>query len=441
MSLTPGRGEKTSKRLDNLEPSVSGTRQLGMNLRVSMRVAVLGGGLQGCCAALALADRGTEVIVFDKNDALLSRVAVANEGKIHLGYMYAGDPTLATAKTMMTGALSFAPFLERYLDQPAQSFSVSVPASYVVHRDSQRSVDEVCGYIKTVHALVNEVAHDRNRVYFGRDLRAALRPWSATEKETEFDPAIALAVFSTPEIAINPSALAQTVRECIAAHPLIEVRCNRTIIRAEEERSGIRVLSDGKDGPSLDSFDHVVNALWDGRLALDETLGFRAGRPWLHRLKYGVSFRLPPDVRQPPSATFVLGPFGEVVTYGNGIIYLTWYPECLQEISTDVTPPDWATYPPEPLRSCILTGTFRALSGIVTSLRNLNVESLPEAGVKGGAITAWGKTDIYDPESELHRRYEIGVISKGRFHSVDPGKLTMVPYFAEVCADRISPAG
>ena len=406
-----------------------------------MRVGVLGGGLQGCCAALALAERAAKVTLFDKNDALLSRAAVANEGKIHLGYMYAGDPTLSTAKTMMAGALSFAPFLERHLGQPAQSFSVSVPATYVVHRDSQQSSEDVCAYLRTVHALINEAAEGRNQAYFGKDLRAALRPWSAAEKEAEFDPAIALAAFSTPEIAINPLALARTLRECIAAHPLIEVRCSRTVVGAEEERDGIRVLSNGQDGPSRDRFDHVVNALWDGRLGLNEALGFRANRPWLHRLKYGVSFRLPPDVRPPPSATFVLGPFGEVVTYGDGLIYLTWYPECLQAISTDVTPPDWATYPPEPLRSRILTGTFRALSAIMPSLRDLNAESLPEACVKGGAIVAWGKTDIYDPASELHRRYEIGVTSAGRFHSVDPGKLTMVPYFAEICAERIRPAG
>jgi glycine/D-amino acid oxidase-like deaminating enzyme len=405
-----------------------------------MRVGVLGGGLQGCCTALALAARGAEVILFDKNDTLLRRTAVANEGKIHLGYMYAGDPTLSTAKTMMTGALSFAPFLERYLGKPAQSFSVSVPANYVIHRDSQRSVDEVCAYLKTVHVLINEAADGRNHAYFGKNLRAALRGWSDAEKEAEFDPAIALAVFSTPEIAIDPLALAHTMQECIAAQPLIEVRCSRTVVRADEQRNGIRILSTGKDGPSRDSFDHVVNALWDGRLGLNETLGFRAERPWLHRLKYGMSFRLPPDVRPPPSATLVLGPFGEVVTYGNGLIYLTWYPECLQAISTDVTPPDWPTYPPEPLRSRILAGTFRALSAIVTSLRNLNADCLPEAGVKGGAITAWGKTDIYDPASELHRRFEIGVTSAGRFHSVDPGKLTMAPYFAEICAERVRPA-
>ena len=192
------------------------------------------------------------VILFDKNDALLSRTAVANEGKIHLGYMYAGDPTLSTAKTMMSGALSFAPFLERYLGRPAQSFSVSVPATYIVHRDSQQSADNVCAYLRTVHALINEAAEGRKQAYFGKDLGAPLRLWSAAEKEAEFDPAIALAAVSTPEIAINPVALAQILRECMTAHPLIEVRCSRTVLGAEEERDRICVLSDGQDGYSRD---------------------------------------------------------------------------------------------------------------------------------------------------------------------------------------------
>jgi glycine/D-amino acid oxidase-like deaminating enzyme len=93
-----------------------------ITVAMSMCVGVLGGGLQGCCVALALAERGANVVLFDKNDALLSRTAVANEGKIHLGYMYAGDPTLSTAKTMMAGALSFAP-----------SSNVTWPAGAVVY--------------------------------------------------------------------------------------------------------------------------------------------------------------------------------------------------------------------------------------------------------------------------------------------------------------------
>lgn len=405
-----------------------------------MRVGVLGGGLQGCCVALELASRGIEVAIVDKNDALLSKAAVANEGKIHLGYMYAGDPTLATAKMMMTGALAFAPFLERHLGQPAKSFLVSVPATYIVHRDSQYSAEDVCAYLDTVHRLINEAADGRKTAYFGKDLGEALRPWSQAEIEGEFDPLIAVAAVASPEIAINPVALANNVRERIAQDPLIEVQYGRTVVGAEFASDGPCVRTTAKDGSSRECFDHIVNALWDGRFALNETLGFRADRPWMHRLKYGVSFRLPPGARTPPSATFVLGPFGEVVTYGDGTIYLTWYPECLRAISTEVAPPDWTTYPAEPLRSSILKGTLRALSEIVHSLRDLDAHNLPEATVKGGAIVAWGKTDIYDPASELHRRFEIGVTTEGRFHSIDPGKLTMAPYFAEICAERISPA-
>jgi hypothetical protein len=250
-----------------------------------------------------------------------------------------------------------------------------------------------------------------------------------------------LPAVSTPEIAINPTSLAETVNECILAHPLIEVHNNRTVIGAKQTEDGIRVLAEAREGPSWESFDHVVNALWDGRLAFNQALGFQANRPWLHRLKYGVSFRLPPGATPPPSTTFVLGPFGEVVTYGDGTIYLTWYPNCLRELSAAVTPPDWETYPSEPLRSTILEGTFRALSAIVPSLGELEVSNLREATVKGGVIVAWGRTDIYDPTSELHCRFEIGVTTEGRFHSIDPGKLTMAPYFAEVCAERIRPTG
>jgi hypothetical protein len=316
---------------------------------------------------------------------------------------------------------------------------LSVPATYIVHRDSQKNTEEVCAYLKTVHALINEAAQGRKQDYFARDLSAPLQFWSAAKKDAEFDPQIAMAAVSSPEVAINPQALAQLIRERIAVHPMIEIRCNRTIVGAENQRNGLIVITDGQDGLSRDSFEHVVNALWDGRLVLNEILGLKTNRPWLHRLKYGVSFRLPPNVKPPPSATFVLGPFGEVVTYGDGIIYLTWYPQCVLAITTAVKPPEWDTSPPEPLRSRIITGTFRALSEIVVSLRDLDGEGLPEATVKGGAIVAWGETDIYDPASELHRRFEIGVTSEGRFHSVDPGKLTMAPYFAEICAERIRP--
>ena len=80
-----------------------------------------------------------------------------------------------------------------------------------------------------------------------------------------------------------------------------------------------------------------------------------------------------------------------------------------------------------------------ALCDILPALGTLDWSALSDVSVKGGVIVACGQTDIDDPHTELHNRFEIGVTSACRFHSIDPGKLTMVPYFAGVCADRILP--
>ena len=405
-----------------------------------MRVGVLGGGLQGCCVALALAERGVEVTLFDRNGFLISKAGAANEGKIHLGYMYAGDPTLRTAERMLRGALAFAPFLKRHLGKSPRALATSIPAAYVVHRDSQQSPEQVWHYLNQVHDLIEEASPSEAKVYFGTDLAIRPRRWSAGERGNCFNPEVALDAVDTCEVAINPAQVAQAFRDCIAANPRIETRLGFNVVNVDEG-NGLRVVARAAGDDVQESFDHVVNALWDGRLALNQAVGIDLGRPWLHRLKYGVSFRLPEAAEVPPSATFVLGPFGEVVSYGNGLTYLTWYPECLHDISQAVTPPDWPTYPGEPLRSRILSGTLAAMADIVPSLRGLDPSTLPEAIVKGGAIVALGETDIYDPESELHKRYEIGVTSKGRFHSIDPGKLTMAPFFADECTERIFALG
>ena len=276
-----------------------------------MHVAVLGGGLQGCCIALELARRGATVDLFDRNAQLLSRTAVANEGKIHLGYMYAGDPSLLTARMMMRGALVFAPFFARHLDMPIDDIACSEPAVYLVHRDSQRPVQQVADYLSQVHTVVCEAADGLNGAYFGTEFKTGLRRWTDDERQTEFGPAV-LAAFDTPEIAVEPVELARRLRERIAAHPYIRPHLMHTVVSVEDDAGRFLVVSENSAHQAGQRYDHVVNALWDGQLAIDEKRGHRPGRPWLHRLKYGVTFRRPAAIR-PKSVTVVLGPYGEVV--------------------------------------------------------------------------------------------------------------------------------
>lgn len=87
-----------------------------------------------------------------------------------------------------------------------------------------------------------------------------------------------------------------------------------------------------------------------------------------------------------------------------------------QAFSTELSPPNWPIYAPEPRRSEILLGTFDALAEILPALGSCDIKAWSDVIVRGGPIVAWGETDIDDP-----------------------GKLTMAPFFAAECARRILP--
>ncbi len=397
-----------------------------------MRVGVLGGGLQGCCTALSLAARGIDVTLFDRNDRLLSRAAIANEGKIHLGYMYANDVSHATARMMMRGALAFAPFFARHLGLSAEAMTISRPAAYVVHRDSQRTVEQVSQYLATVHALIREISQGNQQpgAYFGADLAAEPRMWSAAEREAEFDPEVALAAFDTPEVAIDPVTLAAAVRERVDGRAADRAfGCEHEVLDVgrQRRRSGRHRWRRRMDRSS-ERFDHVVNALWDGRMAINEKRGLAAQPALAASAQIWRQLRLPAGARLPPSATFVSGPFGEVVSYDDGLTYLTWYPVCLQAISGDVTPPEWPTYPAEPLRSQLLEGTLGAMAQFVPSLRSLDVERTGGCHRQGRRHRRMGPDRHLRPRQRIapplrDRRHIGGTLSLGRSRQAHDGAL------------------
>ena len=72
------------------------------------RIAVLGAGLQGACVALAASALGHDVILFDQAERSLDRASLRNEGKIHLGHVYANDSSFQTAELMLRAAVTAA---------------------------------------------------------------------------------------------------------------------------------------------------------------------------------------------------------------------------------------------------------------------------------------------------------------------------------------------
>lgn len=386
---------------------------------------------------MELASAGIAVDLYDENERFLTQASAQNEGKIHLGYVYAKDRSLHTARTLIRGAVTFAPLLRRWLGSAVETIPASAPFLYVVHARSMLADGEVEGHLHAAHAIALEESGGLAADYFGGDYRMAPARVPDREWEAVFDRRSVTAVFRTAEISVDPEALAALVRARLTGDPNIHCFPGARVQGAVPEPHGVTVAFEIAGRHARARYDHVVNALWDGRLAVDRTAGLEPARPWLYRVKHFVRLRASGIAAAVPSATIVLGPFGDVVSYGNGDLDLSWYPVGMRGSSSALSPPAWPRILDASAASAVRSGILDGLGEILPALASLP-RSVVESGiVKGGIIFAWGETDIDDPRSVLHERYAIGPQSSGRYHTVDTGKLTMAPHFAKIVADRI----
>ncbi len=403
-----------------------------------VHVAVLGAGLQGVCIALELAGRGVSVDLVERDDLPLNRASLRNEGKIHLGFVYAKDASLATAEMMLDGALCFRPLLSRWTNGRFDRVARSRPFMYVVARDSLVSAERLAEHYEQVEQRHRErLAADPGLDYLGARPDRLWRPVERDVLPRVTSPDAAAAAFMTVEASIDLPATAALLRDVVATTPAIRFRPRRQVVGVQRTSAGFRV--EGTEAGRAWSLqcDQVVNALWDGRLGVDATLGLRPQRAWSHRLKYRVLVELPPELRARSSMTIVLGAYGDVVVHPDGCGYVSWYPECLREWSDELVPPvTWdapcrGVVPEAPARE-LARGALRATDRWFPGL----AEARPVT-VDAGTIFAFGDTDITDPASGLHRRDTIGVWSIDGYHSVNTGKLTTAPRFAVDAADAV----
>lgn len=400
----------------------------------SKTIAILGAGIQGTCAALALADRGCRVEMFDQAPGAVTQASLWNEGKIHLGFIYAKDPSVRTTDVLLRGALHFDSALQRLTGRRRPGSLLSSPFRYVVHRTSQLSVDAVAAHFEAVASRYRAARAASGLSYFDHESEPVWERLSERDRHAAYDDREALAAFRTIELSVDPLIVAQMLRQAIAEQSRITFLPNRRVERVIIDPSGAPLVAIKGEG-TLGPYDHVINALWQDRLRVDASAGLRADRPWLHRYKLAV--HLTGSSGPPlPSTSIMLGEYGDVVEFGGGRRYLSWYPACKLGEWPDLQPPDIAPMLREANRKSTLGATLTALAGIIPAVNALDLSDAT-VDIEGGYIFAWGRTDIADPESELHGRSDIGIHSHGRYHSIDTGKYGMAPYFADMLADRL----
>jgi hypothetical protein len=147
------------------------------------------------------------------------------------------------------------------------------------------------------------------------------------------------AVFQTSEISFDPEALASIFRQRLAETPEIRMLPGRKAVSVVQRNSELVVYSVDAEDEHSEAYDHVVNASWAGRLQLDASMGIAPQENWTFRFKYFVRTSVPSG-GHPVSATIVLGPFGDIASYSNGVRYLSWYPTGVVARSNDIEPPE-----------------------------------------------------------------------------------------------------
>ncbi len=101
-----------------------------------LHIAVLGAGIMGSSIALFLARRGANVSLFDAAHAPFTGASRWNEGKIHLGFLYAGDRSLRTAQRLLPGGLAFKDLVEELTGQSLDNVTSPSDDIYLVHKES-----------------------------------------------------------------------------------------------------------------------------------------------------------------------------------------------------------------------------------------------------------------------------------------------------------------
>lgn len=407
--------------------------------RQAKTVAVLGAGILGSCTALFLARRGIHVDLYDMNEAPMSGVSRWNEGKIHLGYLYGGDPTLASAKQLLPAGLAFAPLITQLIEQPLVPYTTASDDLFLIHRNSIITPEQAEQYYAQVSALVRASAGAGG--YLADVCDARVRRLTAQELSAVTVAETALAGFGVPERSIQTQWLADQLAAAVKAQPGIQLRMNTRVLGAAPESSAAgawRVASEATTGSCCAEpaakYQFVVNALWHGRIDVDSTASVPPPKEWSNRYRVSLFLRTA-RAHSLPSAVLAVGPYGDIKNYNGRDFYLSWYPAGLVAESNNSSP-DMALCAAHYDEAGIIAG-IRA--GLAQSFQGIDAifDDADSIRLAGGYVFAQGSGSLSDPGATLHRRDRAGVARHGHYFSIDTGKYSIAPRLAESVAQEI----
>jgi glycine/D-amino acid oxidase-like deaminating enzyme len=383
----------------------------------------------GCSLALFLARNGAHVSLFEEAAEPFTGASRWNEGKIHLGYLYAGDPSLDTARKLIHGGLLFRDLVQELLQQDISPAVSPRDDIYLAHRSSIIDTDSMSGYFKAVSALIR--SHRSANRYFSDLTTAGSVALTTTELRNLTRSEAIVAGFRVPERSILTNWVADRYVAAVKAEPSIELLSNVRVEAVAPSADKWRVSAN----PAIpDPFDVIVNCLWHGREAVDRASGFAVNAGQTSYRYRASAFLRCRQACKLPSAVLAVGAFGDIKNYNGRDLYLSWYSEGL--IDDGMDGPSAVSLDAH-AKHRILAGTVNRLSEYFPELVDI-VRQPASLDVAGGWVVAHGTGSLDDPSSPLHRRDRFGISRFGSYFSVDTGKYSTAPWLAKRLADEIT---
>jgi len=437
-------------------------RQMTANKKSpELDVAVLGAGLMGCCLALELSRRGFRVDLIDRAANPMMGASLHNEGKLHLGFVYANDPMKTTHGLMLRGSFAFSRIIEELTGVGPSAYTGARPFHYFVPVNSQLDLSTIQVHFDRVEYAIQETMRCSKDTYLGNRYGCFHQANSVFDHKRIFSGSNTQGSIRTEERSVSTDAVAGIIRRSIELDSNVRFVGNTEIMAATRlSGGGVEVEVTHRGARSIRSFPAVANCLWDDRIRVDQSAGIVTKGPWLFRYKATIRMAVPkPGYPRIPSATGILGTYGDVVNHGDGSYYLSWYPECKQGQTQSVEGrslhsvhhkgvlksgirkvaslfPGLSDFLASVGHARLVESSLRGMTAYIPGMEDL-LGHVGTSKVGGGVIFALGSTDIDDKHSHLHRRSEIGPVSHGSYVTVDTGKYCMAPMFALQAADLL----
>ncbi len=292
-------------------------------------VAVIGGGIAGCMAALQLAKDDYRVTLFERNPKrLMSGSSDATPCRLGIGFHY---PHHETALHNLRTAIQFIRLLKAetvtspYLLEPK---GPEEKIHYAIAKEStvpDEDVDALFKAIRTEYETLIKADPDNKVLGEPEDLYHLL-----DEIPSHINREQVSRVFETAEPIVDWPNLRPYIIGKILDNPNIDVLFNTDVtnIKPAEDFSEASITFQDFERPAQESrrgrgnksqtqvFDLVVNASWQNASRLEETAGIKTDKKIVNRVKCMAKVKLPEELAG--SSTLIgYGPFAAMTSRGD----------------------------------------------------------------------------------------------------------------------------